>query len=169
MDLHALQIPSALRPTLNLGPGRASVGREGCRHLQLAARERRPLAQPAKGSAPGKPSMQEPSRSEGFRQWAVPGSNRRPPACKAGALPAELTARQGESTRGENSPDENRTRSSSLKGSRADRYTTGPGYCMGRVGLEPTTSGLTCRTGSHRPCRSRRVAVWTISSPSARR
>jgi len=25
-------------------------------------------------------------------QWAVPGSNRRPPACKAGALPAELTA-----------------------------------------------------------------------------
>src|SRR5204863_1294427 len=26
------------------------------------------------------------------RQWAVPGSNQRPPACKAGALPAELTA-----------------------------------------------------------------------------
>jgi hypothetical protein len=26
-------------------------------------------------------------------QWAVTGSNRRPPACKAGALPAELTAR----------------------------------------------------------------------------
>ncbi len=26
-------------------------------------------------------------------QWAVPGSNGRPPACKAGALPAELTAR----------------------------------------------------------------------------
>ena len=25
--------------------------------------------------------------------WAVPGSNQRPPACKAGALPAELTAR----------------------------------------------------------------------------
>src|SRR5919197_2792110 len=25
--------------------------------------------------------------------WAVTGSNRRPPACKAGALPAELTAR----------------------------------------------------------------------------
>src|SRR5438105_10365517 len=24
--------------------------------------------------------------------WAVTGSNRRPPACKAGALPAELTA-----------------------------------------------------------------------------
>ena len=26
-------------------------------------------------------------------EWAVTGSNRRPPACKAGALPAELTAR----------------------------------------------------------------------------
>ena len=26
-------------------------------------------------------------------RWAVTGSNRRPPACKAGALPAELTAR----------------------------------------------------------------------------
>jgi hypothetical protein len=25
-------------------------------------------------------------------EWAVPGSNQRPPACKAGALPAELTA-----------------------------------------------------------------------------
>ena len=26
-------------------------------------------------------------------RWSVPGSNRRPPACKAGALPAELTPR----------------------------------------------------------------------------
>ena len=29
-----------------------------------------------------------------FGEWAVTGSNRRPPACKAGALPAELTARR---------------------------------------------------------------------------
>ena len=28
----------------------------------------------------------------GAWQWAVTGSNRRPPACKAGALPTELTA-----------------------------------------------------------------------------
>jgi hypothetical protein len=34
-------------------------------------------------------------RSGAFRRWAVTGSNRRPPACKAGALPAELTARRG--------------------------------------------------------------------------
>src|SRR5579859_1833447 len=27
------------------------------------------------------------------RYWTLPGSNRRPPACKAGALPAELRAR----------------------------------------------------------------------------
>ena len=33
--------------------------------------------------------------SPGGRKWAVPGSNQRPPACKAGALPTELTARAG--------------------------------------------------------------------------
>ena len=36
--------------------------------------------------------------SMGFSRWAVTGSNRRPPACKAGALPAELTARALQST-----------------------------------------------------------------------
>ncbi len=30
-----------------------------------------------------------------FRQWSQPGSNRRPPACKAGALPTELWPREG--------------------------------------------------------------------------
>lgn len=34
---------------------------------------------------------------------------------------------------------------------------------VGCVGIEPTTNGLTCRTGFRRPY----VAVWTISSPSA--
>src|SRR5215203_2827212 len=39
---------------------------------------------------------------------------------------------------------------------------------MGRLGLEPRTTGLTCRTGFHRPpARGAGVAVWTISSPSA--
>src|SRR5919197_5083076 len=32
-------------------------------------------------------------------EWAVPGSNQRPPACKAGALPTELTARRGQCCR----------------------------------------------------------------------
>src|SRR5918996_203779 len=31
-------------------------------------------------------------------EWAVPGSNRRPPRCKRGALPAELTAPPTESS-----------------------------------------------------------------------
>src|SRR4051794_41569242 len=43
------------------------------------------------------PQWQAPGRKRNLLaaasdQWAVPGSNRRPPACKAGALPAELTA-----------------------------------------------------------------------------
>jgi hypothetical protein len=29
------------------------------------------------------------------KEWRRPGSNRRPPACKAGALPAELRPRAG--------------------------------------------------------------------------
>lgn len=40
-------------------------------------------------------------------EWAVTGSNRRPPACKAGALPAELTA---------HAPGGIRTRATALKG-----------------------------------------------------
>src|SRR6185503_4365601 len=32
---------------------------------------------------------------QGLSEWAVQGSNLRPPACKAGALPAELTALVG--------------------------------------------------------------------------
>ena len=36
--------------------------------------------------------------SEMPQRWAVPGSNGRPPACKAGALPTELTAQTGESS-----------------------------------------------------------------------
>src|SRR5207249_10767577 len=38
----------------------------------------------------GSPSSERKAKRE---RWAVPGSNQRPPACKAGALPAELTAR----------------------------------------------------------------------------
>ena len=34
-----------------------------------------------------------PASGTALQLWAVPGSNRRPPACKAGALPTELTAR----------------------------------------------------------------------------
>src|SRR3954470_12392804 len=36
--------------------------------------------------------MRKPRRSGAFEQCAVLGSNQRPPACRAGALPTELTA-----------------------------------------------------------------------------
>src|SRR5579864_7316025 len=40
------------------------------------------------------PAMEQVTHSVSPYTWAVTGSNRRPPACKAGALPAELTARR---------------------------------------------------------------------------
>jgi hypothetical protein len=54
---------------------------------RVAIRARRPRLLP--GRLTEGPCFQGPSR------WAVTGSNRRPPACKAGALPAELTAPTG--------------------------------------------------------------------------
>ena len=47
------------------------------------------------------------------------GSNRRHPACKAGALPAELIARNGD-------PWGNRTPDTAVKGRCLDRLTNGP-------------------------------------------
>ena len=59
------------------------------------------------------------------RWWRMTGSNRRPPACKAGALPAELIPRR-----------------------------TQPVWVVGLVGLEPTTPALSRRCSdqlSYRP------------------
>jgi hypothetical protein len=39
---------------------------------------------------PVPPQPHESRRRRGAGQWSMPGSNRRPPACKAGALPSEL-------------------------------------------------------------------------------
>ena len=41
----------------------------------------------------GSPGIQT-SATQTLFWWSQPGSNRRPPACKAGALPAELWPRQ---------------------------------------------------------------------------
>ena len=41
-----------------------------------------------------------PRNRRELRRWAVPGSNQRPPACKAGALPTELTAPPSSVARG---------------------------------------------------------------------
>jgi hypothetical protein len=67
---HAGQVKAALAAARHLA-GMARIGRTGWLGLVFPAR-------PA-------------GRRAG--EWAVTGSNRRPPACKAGALPAELTAR----------------------------------------------------------------------------
>ncbi len=48
------------------------------------------------------------------------GSNLRPPACKAGALPAELILHIGD-------PYGNRTRDTAVKGRCLNRLTNGPG------------------------------------------
>ena len=63
------------------------------------------------------------------------GSNRRHPACKAGALPAELIAHFN------GDPYEIRTRDTAVKGRCLNRLTNGP--LAPRVGLEPTTDRLT--------------------------
>ena len=51
--------------------------------------------------------------------WAMTGSNCRHPACKAGALPAELIARDGD-------PWGNRTPVIAVKGRCLNRLTNGP-------------------------------------------
>ncbi len=63
------------------------------------------------------------------------GSNRRPPACKAGALPAELILHIGD-------PYGIRTRVTAVKGRCLNRLTNGPKLAP-QVGFEPTTYRLT--------------------------
>ena len=68
--------------------------------------------------------------------WTMTGSNCRHPACKAGALPAELIVHGGD-------PSGNRTRDTAVKGRCLNRLTNGPIKMAPRVGLEPTTDRLT--------------------------
>ena len=49
------------------------------------------------------------------------------------------------------------------------RRTAVPGVEWVAWDSNPELNGLTCRTGFHRPPAMAGVAVWTISSPSARR
>jgi hypothetical protein len=69
------------------------------------------------------------------RWWRMTGSNRRPPACKAGALPAELILHNGD-------PYGIRTRVTAVKGRCLNRLTNGPKLAP-QVGFEPTTYRLT--------------------------
>src|SRR5919108_484887 len=78
--LSAFEISTTRRPTLTdsvvIGPP-SPPPTAACRGASSVIVEHEP---------PGKRSVSR------FAGWAVPGSNQRPPACKAGALPTELTA-----------------------------------------------------------------------------
>ena len=73
------------------------------------------------------PTLLEQCTDKNYKWWRMTGSNRRPPACKAGALPAELIPQ--------------------------DSYHLDPDL-VGLVGLEPTTPALSTQCSnqlSYRP------------------
>ncbi len=88
---------------------------------------------------PGHPSPVPAGRLHRSSWWSVPGSNRRPPACKAGALPAELTP----------------------------RLPLPAGEMVGRGGLEPPTSRLSGVRSNHLSYRPAPGAGTTAAPASA--
>ena len=64
-------------------------------------------------------NKKRPSEDNRLRWWTMTGSNCRHPACKAGALPAELIVHIGD-------PSGNRTRDTAVKGRCLNRLTNGP-------------------------------------------
>src|SRR5690606_31829911 len=74
-------------------------------------------SQPINPSNDKKTMTHHPFKREPRKWWRMTGSNRRPPACKAGALPAELIP-PGQSL---------------------------PNRVVGQVGIEPTTPALSRR------------------------
>jgi hypothetical protein len=69
------------------------------------------------------------------REWAVTGSNRRPPACKAGALPAELTARAARSLLTDAKPGRSRhgREAAGLRPARCPQRDSNPRYGLERA------------------------------------
>jgi hypothetical protein len=86
------------------------------------------------------------------RWWRMTGSNRRPPACKAGALPAELILRN---INGD--PYGIRTRVTAVKGRCLNRLTNGPYVWQRRRDSNPRTA-LTIYTLS----RGAPWATWVL-------
>jgi hypothetical protein len=74
---------------------------------------------PATGTAVALIPIGEKARKRGicstFLQWSQPGSNRRPPACKAGALPTELWPRRAPSLTGGIGPSGNHAPSGGIR------------------------------------------------------
>ena len=89
-------------PDLGRGPngpkGRAHSRCARTSRLQLPAAPRRS----AKGAGPGTPPG--PATQAKPKWWSLPGSNRRPSACKADALPTELRPRQDRPRHRQGSP-----------------------------------------------------------------
>src|SRR4029077_16958330 len=63
-----------------------------CRHHAMA-QARRKTKKPPEGAAYFLKAVRDTFRPVGEKWWSQAGSNRRPPACHAGALPAELWPR----------------------------------------------------------------------------
>src|ERR671934_54267 len=90
---------SSIPPSRPRGPtpaaGVAGHGDSDFRALLLGARHAGPFEEAGRWLAGG-PRLSAPGAAPSHgAEWAVPGSNQRPPACKAGALPTELTALRG--------------------------------------------------------------------------
>ncbi len=76
---------------------------------------------------PRPPSRLASGRTRSLSWWRRPGSNRQPPACKAGALPVELRPR----------PKAHRPLAGSFRSAPPDRHSR-----LGPAGFEPATSPL---------------------------
>ena len=89
-----------------------------------------------------------------FKWWRMTGSNRRPSACKADALPAELILQINDSYG-------TRTRVTAVKGRCLNRLTKEPWL---RVGFEPTTDRLTADSSTTELLRNNICLATSYSS-----
>ena|ERR1022692_1407549 len=86
-----------LTPNPNLLPANRRIPNPPQNKARCGTRLRYSPPKPSTNRVP--PASQNPQICRNFLRWSQPGSNRRPPACKAGALPAELWPRRSQYTR----------------------------------------------------------------------
>ena len=85
MFQRALQDPSSLHNVNRTGRHSGAEAPRGCK----------PFLLPWMTAAIARPGPPLPNLAVRLKWWSLSGSNRRPPACKAGALPAELRPHSG--------------------------------------------------------------------------
>ena len=91
--------PPGVPPRYAPGRGRERPPSEPSWKASVGHRWAHPvILRPHCGTLPRSPRSRKPRLSRAFGQWAVLGSNQRPPPCRGGALPAELTARGAENS-----------------------------------------------------------------------